>query len=135
MSSKINQELVVPYKHVPAKPRNDNATSVMAQSLPMAAMFMRNKVLSWSSVFIAVQAWLNEPINAPPKENEGAQQPALLKVTFALVALLTCYMDVVFPGTNNNLKKSVGEAVTSAASEVASSAAEAVSSAISSATA
>ncbi|EGW30355.1 uncharacterized protein SPAPADRAFT_143493 [Spathaspora passalidarum NRRL Y-27907] len=124
MSSKINKELVIPYKHVPAKPRNDNATSVVAQSLPMAAMFMRNKILSWSSVFIAVQAWLNEPINAPKSDNDNPQQPALLKITFAIVALLTCYMDVFFPGTNNNLKNSAA-AVTSAVADAVSSTVEA----------
>ncbi|KAL6454042.1 hypothetical protein SBY92_003499 [Candida maltosa Xu316] len=102
MAPKIREELVVPYKHVPVKPRKDSS-GVLAQSLPMAAMFMRNKLLSWTSLFLAIQSYLNEPINKPPTDEQS--QPAILRVVFALVAIATCYMDVVFPGTNPGLQK------------------------------
>ncbi|KAG7665618.1 uncharacterized protein J8A68_000824 [[Candida] subhashii] len=108
MAPKINAELVVPYKHMPAKPRKE-ASSMMAQSLPMAAMFMRNKILSWSAVFLAIQSYLNDPINAPPAEDGSTSTPASLRVIFALVSLVTCYMDVIFPSSNPGLKKAVVE--------------------------
>lgn len=94
--SKINADAVVPYKHAPAKKRSE-ASSMMAQSLPMAAMFMRNKMISWASFFLAIQSWLNEPINAAPVEGESTNQPPLLRIAFSLIGMLTCYMDLVFP--------------------------------------
>ena len=60
----------------------------------MAAMFMRNKVLSWSALFLTVQSYLNEPINKP--DADDGSQPPFVKIVFALVSVLTCYMDVFF---------------------------------------
>ncbi|RCK57769.1 hypothetical protein Cantr_06800 [Candida viswanathii] len=120
MAPKVREDLVVPYNHVPAKPRRETG-GMIAQTLPMAAMFMRNKVLSWSAFFLAVQAYLNEPINKPATK-EG-EQPGLLKVLFALIAVLTCYMDVVFPGTNpvvQRAAKMAAQTATDAAAAAAS---------------
>lgn len=97
--SKVREDLVVPYKHFPAKPRGE-ASSMVSQSLPMAAMFMKNKMLSWASLFLSIQSYLNEPINKPTSEDDQAQQPPLLRVLFAFVSLGTCYMDLFFPGAN-----------------------------------
>ncbi|KGU22567.1 hypothetical protein MGS_04622 [Candida albicans P78042] len=101
MAPKVREDLVIPYKHVPVKPRKDS-TGVIAQSLPMAAMFMRNKVLSWSALFLTVQSYLNEPINKP--DADDGSQPPFVKIVFALVSVLTCYMDVFFPNTNPALR-------------------------------
>ncbi|KAI5956801.1 hypothetical protein KGF54_000418 [Candida jiufengensis] len=101
MAPKAREELVVPYRHVPAKARKD-AGSLISQSLPMAAMFMKNKMLSWAALFLSIQTYLNEPIN---KVEEDGSQPPLLKVVFALVAVLTCYIDIIFPQTNPSIKK------------------------------
>lgn len=120
MAPKAREDLVIPYKHVPAKSRKD-AGNVLAQSLPMAAMFMRNKMLSWASVFLAVQSYLNEPINRPAEEDQGQQSPAL-RVLFAVISLVTCYMDIVFPSTNPAVKRAakvVSETVTAATAATA----------------
>lgn len=101
MSSKIREDLVVPYKHIPAKPRSE-ASAMISQSLPMAAMFMRNKMLSWTSFFLAVQSFLNEPVNKPDSSD---QQPPILRVLFSIVSLGTCYMDLIFPSSNPALRK------------------------------
>ncbi|KAI5963020.1 uncharacterized protein KGF55_002812 [Candida pseudojiufengensis] len=101
MAPKARAELVVPYRHVPAKARKD-AGNIISQSLPMAAMFMKNKMLSWAALFLSIQSYLNEPIN---KEAEDGAQPPILKIVFALVAVLTCYIDVIFPQTNPTIKK------------------------------
>lgn len=69
---------------------------MIAQALPMAAMFMRNKLLSWSAFFLAVQTYLNQPLNAPAEESSSVQPP-LLRILFSLIALGTCYLDVFFP--------------------------------------
>ncbi|CAK9440175.1 uncharacterized protein LODBEIA_P42750 [Lodderomyces beijingensis] len=110
MSSKQREDLVVPYKHVASKPRRD-ASNIIAQSLPMAAMFMKNKVLAWAALFLAVQSYLQEPINKPQTDDKGqAEQPALLRILFAVAAVGTCYMDLFFPSTNPALRKAASVA-------------------------
>ncbi|ABN66683.1 predicted protein, partial [Scheffersomyces stipitis CBS 6054] len=101
------------YKHSPAKARNE-ASGMLAQSLPMAAMFMRNKMLAWSAVFLAVQSYLNEPLNKPAEaadSNSTPSQPPLLRVLFAFIGLVTCYLDLIFPGTSPYARRAVTEAV------------------------
>lgn len=89
----------------------------------MAAMFMRNKIMSWSAVFLALQSYLSEPINKPEDDAAGTQPP-LLRFVFALVSLLTCYLDLFFPSTNPQIKKSAlskaAETVSSVVSEATS---------------
>lgn len=98
---------------------------MIAQSLPMAAMFMKNKLLSWTSLFLAIQSFLNEPIHKQEnKDKDSQQQPPILRVVFALIALGTCYIDLIFPNTGRATK----------AGNLAKSASETVSSVISSAT-
>ncbi|CAI5760551.1 unnamed protein product [Candida verbasci] len=113
MAPKAREDLIIPYKHIPAKVRKDAGGNVIAQSLPMAAMFMRNKMLSWAALFLSVQSYLQEPINKPEVANDdSASQPAILRVLFAFISVLTCYMDIVFPSSNPAFKKSVPAAPT-----------------------
>ncbi|CAK7891739.1 hypothetical protein CAAN1_01S06854 [[Candida] anglica] len=107
-------DLVVPYKHTPAKARSE-ASSIISQSLPMAAMFMRNKMLSWSAFFLAVQSYLNEPIHKQEEEASSGQQPPLLRVLFAIIALFSCYVDIFFPSAGAAGKKAVVDAAAAAA--------------------
>lgn len=66
--------------------------------MPMAAMFLRNKAIAWSSFFLAIQAYLNEPKNKPLVSSDTtAQQPAFFQIIFAVIALGTCYIDILFP--------------------------------------
>lgn len=83
---------------------------MIAQSLPMAAMFMRNKLLSWSALFLAIQSYLNDPINA---ERDADAQPPFLRIVFAIVSLFTCYIDLFFPNTTPAAKRSAVEQVAS----------------------
>jgi len=96
---------------------------MVAQSLPMAAMFMKNKLLSWTSLFLAIQSFLNDPINKQ-EDPDSTQQPPLLKIVFALIAVCTCYIDLIFPKANP----------TSKAGNLAQTASATISSVISSAT-
>lgn len=92
---------------------------MISQSLPMAAMFMRNKMLSWASVFLSVQSYLNEPVNKPESADTAAQQPPLLKLLFAIISLGTCYIDIIFPATNPVFKRAAKVASTAAATATA----------------
>ncbi|CCE81667.1 Piso0_002330 [Millerozyma farinosa CBS 7064] len=116
-----SEKLVIPYRHIPAKPRFETS-GMIAQSLPMAAMFMKNKLLAWSALFLSIQSYLSEPINKPAsKDPKDTSQPASLRVVFALIALLTCYMDIAFPSTNPSIKRqSIVDAASTAASATGS---------------
>lgn len=104
---------------------------MISQTLPMAAMFMRNKMMSWTSVFLALQAYLTDPVNKPAGSGDSGAQPPLLRLAFAFISLLTCYMEFFFPATGNSHKRTVTEKVADAVNSVVSE----VSSAASSATA
>ncbi|KAG7813668.1 hypothetical protein KL921_001214 [Ogataea angusta] len=77
--------------------RPELAKPFAAQNLPMVAMFMRNKPLAWSCLLLAVQSYLNEPLIKSPDDDA---QPAIFKILFAVIGVLTSYMDLVFPNTN-----------------------------------
>lgn len=95
---------------------------MVAQTLPMAAMFMKNKLLSWSAFFLAIQSWLNEPINRPADDTSlsTATQPPLLRILFSFISLATCYIEFFFPAASTNVKR-VSKAAVDAASATASS--------------
>ncbi|KAH0142542.1 hypothetical protein KCU67_g13981, partial [Aureobasidium melanogenum] len=53
-------DLIVPYAE-PANAKSDSdITGVFGSTLPMAAIFTRNKMIGWVAVIIAVQNWLGE---------------------------------------------------------------------------
>lgn len=85
--------MIVPYIHV-AAPAETSANNFVTQSMPMAAMMMRNKLLSWFSVFSAVIATLSSSHGI--KTAEDGQSP-LLQLLLAAVGVAVCYMDLLFP--------------------------------------
>lgn len=91
--------LTFSYKHIPAKARSE-AAGMISQTLPMAAMFLRNKMLSWCAFFLAIQSYLNEPINKVEENDSAGSQPPLLRVLFAFISLITCYLELIFPNQN-----------------------------------
>lgn len=92
----IRKENVKKYVHIPAKGKN-SVSDFMGQNLPLAAMFLRNKALSWACLFFAVQTYLNEPMIKDPSDDS---QPAFFRILFALVAIGTSYIDLIFPSMN-----------------------------------
>lgn len=107
------EDLVVPYVHVPLEAES-TANGIVQQTMPMAAMFMKNKLLSWFSLFSAVQAVLSEWSGVPVPEGG---QPAYLRVLLGLVGLGVCYMELVWPGSSGYVPrpKAVAETVAAAA--------------------
>jgi hypothetical protein len=65
---------------------------MFSNTLPLAAMFLRNKILSWAALFTALQVYLNEP----PVRGKDAQ-PAWITLVTSVIGLVTCYMDFVIP--------------------------------------
>jgi hypothetical protein len=53
-------QTVVPYQEPAAKGDSTDFSSTLSSTLPMAAIFTRNKYIGWASVVFAVQTWLGE---------------------------------------------------------------------------
>jgi hypothetical protein len=51
-------------------------SSTMSSTLPMAAMFTRNKYIGWGAVVFAIQGWLSESAES----KKAASQPAYVSV-------------------------------------------------------
>ncbi|CDK27190.1 unnamed protein product [Kuraishia capsulata CBS 1993] len=83
---------IVRYVHTPAETRNA-ASNFVSQNIPMAAMFLRNKPLAWASLFLSVQNYLNEPTHKAKDE----AMPPFFKLLMGALAVLTTYMDFIFP--------------------------------------
>ncbi|PNS19659.1 hypothetical protein CAC42_7503 [Sphaceloma murrayae] len=87
-------DLVVPYIEPATKDSND-ISSTMTSTLPMAAIFMRNKVIGWTAVTLAIQSWLAET----PESKSAASTPAIFSVGMAFMALGVSYMQLFMPPT------------------------------------
>ncbi|PKK41210.1 hypothetical protein CI102_13515 [Trichoderma harzianum] len=53
-------DLIVPYQEPVVKGEVTDFSSTMSSTLPMAAMFMRNKFVGWIAVVFSIQTWLGE---------------------------------------------------------------------------
>ncbi|EGP82666.1 unnamed protein product [Zymoseptoria tritici ST99CH_1A5] len=90
------EDLIVPYLE-PAKDKDaTDFNSTMTSTLPMAAMFTRNKLLGWTSMLFAIQSWLQET----PASRETASQPAYFGVGMAVLSLAVGYMQLFMPPPN-----------------------------------
>ncbi|CAI6335822.1 unnamed protein product [Periconia digitata] len=69
-------DLIVPYTE-PKKDKNEgDMSSTMASTLPMAAIFTRNKMIGWVAVVFAIQSWLAES----PEQAKTSGTPAYFSV-------------------------------------------------------
>jgi len=92
-------DLIIPYEEPVAKENPSDISSTLGNTLPMAAMFTRNKFVGWASVVFAIQNWLGES----PETRKTASQPAYLSVGMSFLALVVTYLPMflpppVFPG-------------------------------------
>ncbi|KAF3941288.1 hypothetical protein ABW19_dt0201087 [Dactylella cylindrospora] len=94
MSSKSKDmrrpDLIVPYQ-APPPPNPETSTTIsstMSSTLPMAAMFLRNKPMAWASMSFAIQTWLSET----PAMRAAGQQPAFFSIIFSAISILLSYM-------------------------------------------
>ncbi|KAM5381932.1 hypothetical protein ACJZ2D_002720 [Fusarium nematophilum] len=53
-------DLIVPYQEPKASGDATDFSSTMSTTLPMAAMFTRNKLVGWAAVVFSIQSWLGE---------------------------------------------------------------------------
>ncbi|KAM3071509.1 hypothetical protein ACMFMG_009391 [Clarireedia jacksonii] len=96
MSSKKDMrraDLIIPYQSPVAKESAGDFSSTLGSTLPMAAMFTRNKLIGWASVVFAIQNWLGESSEA----KKTSSQPAYLSVGMSVMALLITYLPMFLP--------------------------------------
>uniref|UniRef100_A0A093VHI0 Uncharacterized protein n=1 Tax=Talaromyces marneffei PM1 TaxID=1077442 RepID=A0A093VHI0_TALMA len=82
-------DLVIPYVEPPAAKSDTDISGAMSTTLPMAAMFTRNRV----AVIISIQNWLSES----PEQSKNAATPSYMSVFMSLMSLGVTYMPLFFP--------------------------------------
>ncbi|KAH3902967.1 uncharacterized protein SCDLUD_000567 [Saccharomycodes ludwigii] len=102
----INDSLAVQYRHRPAKKLDINPSQgLLTNSLPMAAMFMRNKFLAWFSLFTTWHYFLTTP-SISTKDTKNPQDATSFKLVASIVSIVVCYMDMLFiPKGSGNAKQ------------------------------
>ncbi|KAI5357590.1 Putative PAT complex subunit Asterix [Septoria linicola] len=86
-------DLVVPYQAAEKDEGSTDFQSTMTSTLPMAAIFTRNKLLGWTAILFAIQSWLSET----PAQKAAASSPAYLQVGMAALSLGVGYMPLFMP--------------------------------------
>ncbi|PWY67501.1 translation initiation factor SU [Aspergillus heteromorphus CBS 117.55] len=76
-------DLAVPYIDPPKSKDEADMSSAMSSTMPMAAMFTRNRV----SFVFSLQSWLGET----PEQKRTASTPAYMSVFMSLMALVVVY--------------------------------------------
>lgn len=75
---------------------------MLNQSMPLAAMFLRNKLLAWFAVLQAVHYLLNTDKeqaarDAAAKDPTGLDQSPMTRMAVAVISVFICYIDFIFP--------------------------------------
>ncbi|KAL2353826.1 hypothetical protein BJ546DRAFT_113646 [Cryomyces antarcticus] len=87
------QDLIIPYM-APEKDKSEgDVASTMASTLPMAAIFTKNKMIGWTAVVFALQTWLAET----PEQKKKASSPAYFGVGMAFMSIAVAYMPMFMP--------------------------------------
>ncbi|CAK3784968.1 translation initiation factor [Lecanosticta acicola] len=87
------EDLIVPYMEPEKDKENTDFQSTMTSTLPMAAIFTRNKMLAWTAVLFSIQQWLSET----PAQKAVASSPAYFSVGMAVLSLAVGYMPFFLP--------------------------------------
>jgi hypothetical protein len=90
-------DLIVPYAEPAREKSEGDMASTVASTLPMAAIFTRNKTVGWTAVVFALQSWLAET----PEQKRTATTPALFSVGMAFMSLIVSYMPLFLPPPQN----------------------------------
>ncbi|EEH34828.2 hypothetical protein PAAG_05875 [Paracoccidioides lutzii Pb01] len=67
-------DLVVPYVEPPEKRQDADMNSTVSSTMPMAAMFTKNKMIAWASVTFSLQSWMAET----PQQRKKASTPGYM---------------------------------------------------------
>ncbi|KND87383.1 Uncharacterized protein TOPH_08001 [Tolypocladium ophioglossoides CBS 100239] len=85
-------DLIVPYQEPAASADKPEFSSTLSSTMPMVAMFTRNKFVGWAAVVFSIQSWLGESQEA---KNSGT--PGYFSVLMSVAALAVSYMPLFLP--------------------------------------
>ncbi|KAI2637711.1 hypothetical protein GGS26DRAFT_588082 [Hypomontagnella submonticulosa] len=91
-------DLVVPYQEPAPKGDSAELSSTLSSTLPMAAIFTRNRYVGWASVVLSIQSWLGESEDAS-KSSSGT--PGYFTIGMSLMALAVTYLPMFLPQPPN----------------------------------
>ncbi|KAK4156998.1 protein Asterix [Chaetomidium leptoderma] len=86
-------ELIIPYQEPAAKGDNVEFQSTISSTLPMAAIFMRNKYIGWTAVVFSIQSWLGES----EETKKSSSTPGYFNVGMAAMSLIVTYLPLFLP--------------------------------------
>lgn len=99
-----NMLFFIRYKHAvaPKSPyaTNTGVSGLVNQSMPMVAMFLKNKFIGWFALIQSFHYYLNtdpDAASASSKSSSAMDQPPLMKVALSFIGLLVCYMNLLLP--------------------------------------
>ncbi|KAM7188146.1 hypothetical protein V8F33_010820 [Rhypophila sp. PSN 637] len=77
-------DLIIPYQEPAAKGETGDLQSTIASTLPMAAIFMRNRYVGWAAFVFSIQSWLGESEDS----KKSSSTPGYFSVGMACMASL-----------------------------------------------
>ncbi|KAI0021403.1 hypothetical protein F4780DRAFT_288085 [Xylariomycetidae sp. FL0641] len=87
-------DLIVPYQApVPKQGENVEFSSTLSSTLPMAAIFTRNRYIGWASVVFSIQSWLGES----EETTKTTSTPGYFSIGMSLMALFVTYLPMFLP--------------------------------------
>ncbi|KAJ5296655.1 Ubiquitin-conjugating enzyme [Penicillium atrosanguineum] len=84
-------DLAIPYVEPPKSSSDADISSTMSSTMPMAAMFTRNRMIGWVSFVFSLQSWLGESED----QKKTASTPAYM--TPLVMALVVTYFPLFMP--------------------------------------
>ncbi|KAL4906911.1 hypothetical protein BDW74DRAFT_176511 [Aspergillus multicolor] len=88
-------DLAIPYVDPPKDKNDADMTGAMSSTMPMAAMFTRNRMIGWVAMVFSLQSWLGET----EEQKKNATTPAYMSVGMSLMALAVTYLPIFLPPT------------------------------------
>ncbi|KIW62691.1 hypothetical protein PV04_10841 [Phialophora macrospora] len=86
-------DLIIPYTE-PKDEKPADFSSTITSTMPMAAMFTRNRMLGWFSLMTALLNWLGE---TPAQKSSSTGTPGYLSFGMAVLAVGVTYMPLFLP--------------------------------------
>ncbi|KFG77494.1 hypothetical protein MANI_122627 [Metarhizium anisopliae] len=90
-------DLIVPYQEPAASSDKADFSSTISSTLPMAAMFTRNRYIGWAAVVFTIQNWLGES----EETTKNSSTPGVFSVLMSVMALGVTYMPLFLPPSRN----------------------------------
>ncbi|GJN67488.1 hypothetical protein PLIIFM63780_004930 [Purpureocillium lilacinum] len=86
-------DLIVPYQEPAAAGDKPEFASTLASTMPMAAMFTRNKFVGWAAVVFSIQSYLGESEDA----KKASSTPGYFSILMSVMALAVTYLPLFLP--------------------------------------